>query len=250
METAFVCGLRDWKHAAVPPLPLAGKRRDEEGISDIKQGMKPPASTTATRSLSPAGQVKNKTPRTRRFATLVLFAAALFCAGNASYLHAKAALAQVLLQRAFTHQVQTGEATKPWPWADTVPVAKLLLPSHGIEHIVLEGDSGRTLAFGPGWAPASAAPGMAGTTIVSGHRDTHFSFLRDVANDDDVLLQTRDGGLAHYRIAEHFIADSRSQRIAPDAASDELWLVTCWPFDAVVPGGPMRFVARAVRVEG
>jgi sortase (surface protein transpeptidase) len=25
-----------------------------------------------------------------------------------------------------------------------------------------------------------------------------------------------------------------------------LTLITCWPFDAIVPGGPLRYVVRAV----
>src|SRR5690606_9298406 len=138
------------------------------------------------------------------------------------------AVAQVLLQRSFDHQARTGETMRPWPWADTVPVARLSVPGHAIERIVLEGDNGRALAFGPGWSPASAAPGSHGATIVSGHRDTHFSFLQTLADGDEVQLQTPDGTFARYRIAERFVADSRTQRIAPAADADELWLVTCW----------------------
>jgi len=213
----FVCGLRDWKHARAAP-------------------------SNATKASS-----SRKKRSLRRLPALLCFVVALACAGNAAHLQAKAVFAQLLLQRAFAQQARTGEATKPWPWADTVPVAKLSLPAHGQEQIVLEGDSGRTLAFGPGWAPASAMPGTTGTVVISGHRDTHFSFLRNVAEGDEVRLVTPDGRVADYRIAERFVADARSERIALRAEADELWLVTCWPFDAVAPGGPMRFVARAVR---
>ena len=66
------------------------------------------------------------------------------------YIHAKAMLAQELLEYAWK-QTQQGESrATPWPWADTWPVARLSVPSQNISLIVLAGDSGRTLAFGPG----------------------------------------------------------------------------------------------------
>ena len=47
------------------------------------------------------------------------------------WIPAKAALAQVLLERAFERSVATGRPVKPWPWADTWPallsVAGMLL---------------------------------------------------------------------------------------------------------------------------
>ncbi len=258
METAFVCGLRNWipresqrdGDAPGKPGPVAATPHAEPsrraGLARLPshfahaEAPKPgkPGSTAARFSVTLA--------RRRRLPALALFAIAMLCALDAGYIHAKAALAQALLERAFVHRAETGETVKPWPWADTVPVARLTVPGHAIERIVLAGDSGRALAFGPGWSPASAAPGGHGTTIVSGHRDTHFSFLQALADGDEVQLQTPDGTLARYRIAERFVADSRTQRIAPAADADELWLVTCWPFDAIAPGGPLRFVARAV----
>lgn len=228
MEAAFVCGIRNWKATnPSPPEPAKAPARSATGN---------------LRSLRTTKRSKRR--RTLAVASLAL---AAICALGAGYIHAKAAVAQVLLQRSFDHQARTGETMRPWPWADTVPVARLSVPGHAIERIVLEGDNGRALAFGPGWSPASAAPGSHGATIVSGHRDTHFSFLQTLADGDEVQLQTPDGTFARYRIAERFVADSRTQRIAPAADADELWLVTCWPFNATVPGGPLRFVARAVR---
>jgi len=52
------------------------------------------------------------------FAGLVLFS-------QGAYIHAKALLAQVLLERAFTETIATGRETKPWSWADTWPVARI-----------------------------------------------------------------------------------------------------------------------------
>lgn len=168
---------------------------------------------------------------------------ALAFAGDASWLYAKAWLAQRLLRDAWHDTLATQQTQRPWPWADTYPVARLMVASHGIDQIVLNGDAGRTLAFGPGWAEASAATGTRGMQVISGHRDTHFAFLRDVVVGDEITLQSLKGA-ERFRVASLQIADARRETIALEGG-DALLLVTCWPFDAVVPGGPLRYVVRA-----
>lgn len=182
--------------------------------------------------------------RSRTWLALLLLLAAAGCAGEAGWIHAKAALAQVLLERAWTRSLADQTSHRPWAWADTTPVARLAAPARGVSQIVLAGDSGRTLAFGPGWAQASAMPGTRGTTVISGHRDTHFAWLRELAVGDRVEIAGRSGTRA-YRVASARVADARSERIAVDAG-DALLLVTCWPFDAVATGGPLRYLVTAV----
>ena len=184
----------------------------------------------------------------RRLTALLLGLIALTLALDAGYLHAKAWLAQQLLARAWNEAQHGGAAHKPWPWADTHPVARLQVPAHGIDQIVLAGDAGRTLAFGPGWAESSAQPGARGTPVISGHRDTHFAFLREVAIGDEIELQGVDGS-SRYRVTSTRIADATKERLAANPQEDALLLVTCWPFDAVVPGGPLRYVVRAERID-
>ena len=78
-------------------------------------------------------------------------------------IYLKAELAQyLLLEKAWTRTLQGENQVKPWPWADTWPVARLQLPKYGIDLIVLSGASGRTLAFGPGHVSTSAQPGTKG----------------------------------------------------------------------------------------
>ena len=57
----------------------------------------------------------------RLFVALVLATAGAILFGQGIYIHAKAMLAQVLLERAFAETITTGRAVKPWPWADTWP---------------------------------------------------------------------------------------------------------------------------------
>jgi sortase A len=182
--------------------------------------------------------------RPRRLAC-ALFALALLPLAHAGYLHAKATVAQILLERAWQRVLIEGNLTRPWPWADTAPVARLRVARLGIDQIVLSGDSGRTLAFGPGWAPASAPPGAHGTSVISAHRDTHFSFLRGLVRGDRVTLETAHGKRI-YRIVDTQVVDARRAFAPVDADADGLLLVTCYPFDAIVPGGPLRYVVSAL----
>ena len=69
--------------------------------------------------------------------TLVLLG--LWQTGSGAWIYVKARLAQVLLQRAWADTLAGQRDVKPWPWADTWPVARLVVPSLGIDQIVLEG---------------------------------------------------------------------------------------------------------------
>jgi sortase A len=180
-----------------------------------------------------------------RFLALGLAVCACVPLGHAAYMTAKAALAQLLLQQAWQRHLETGAMSKPWPWADTAPVARLRVSRLGIDEIVLRGDSGRSLAFGPGWAESSARPGEPGLSVISAHRDSHFAFLRALSVGDairvDALHKTEE-----YRVVSIRIVDSRHQRIALHDDVDALVLVTCYPFDALDARGPLRYVVSAL----
>jgi len=183
----------------------------------------------------------------RALAPLVatLFALAAWQASAALYIPAKAVLAQQLLARAWM-RAQAGEASaKPWPWADTKPVARLRVPARHVDLIVLAGASGRTLAFGPALASGSALPGAAGTSVIAGHRDTSFRFLRELRIGDAMELESVTGVREAFVVTHTEIADSRNSLLRLEPSGRALVLVTCYPFDAVVPGGPLRYVITA-----
>lgn len=187
--------------------------------------------------------------RLRVALALLCASAGAVCAIDAGWIHAKAALAQQLLEHAWLRSQADGDTHRPWPWADTRPIARLRAPRLRQDQIVLAGDSGRTLAFGPGWAEASALPNARGMTVISGHRDTHFAWLRDVVAGDTLQLESRVDD-AEYVVLGTRVVDSRRERIdVSDGSDGTLVLVTCWPFDAVVAGGPMRYVITARRAD-
>ena len=124
------------------------------------------------------------------------------------------------------------------------PVARLRVIRSGIDLIVLANASGRTLAFGPAYLSSSTPPGGRGTTILTGHRDTHFAFLRRLQPTDEILMETPDRRQHRYIVRDMSIVDGRTAIIRSDGMP-RLALVTCYPFDAIMPGGPLRFVVIA-----
>ena len=163
--------------------------------------------------------------------------------GQGLWIQLKAELAQLLLQHAWQRSLADGQAHKPWPWADHWPVAELSSPDFDQQFIVLAGDSGAVLAFAPGHNSLSGLPGEQRSTIISGHRDTHFRWLKDLQIGHTLHLRAHTGQQT-YRVNQRRILDSRTHRLAIEQIS-ELKLVTCYPFDSLSSGGPLRFVVSA-----
>ena len=186
----------------------------------------------------------------RRFYILYVLAAAaivgLIMMLTSLWVPAKAALAQYLLEESWEHYQLTGNKRRPWPWADHYAVAQIKAPSLGVQQVVLSGDTGRSLAFAPGWNEQTGKDGSA--TIISAHRDTHFAFLKDVRLNDPIILQTVQGDM-EYQVVASEVIDATTTKLNPDSFAGGLILVTCYPFDAIAAGGPMRYLVFAKPVE-
>ncbi len=180
-----------------------------------------------------------------RWAAVALALLGLWAGVGGGWIAAKAALAQVLLRAAWAETSAGAGPARPWPWADTWPVARLRAPRLGVDQIVLAGASGRTLAFGPAHLGASAPPVSAGNTVLSGHRDSHFRFLAELRPGDAITITAPDGRARAYRVTATQVVHKDAARFPLAVDRPRLTLVTCWPFDAVVPGGPLRYVVVA-----
>jgi sortase A len=164
--------------------------------------------------------------------------------GEGLYIKAKAALAQVLLERAWERALAGAETPKPWPWADTWPIAKISVPKLSRSAVVLNGVSGEAMAFGPGHHSETPDPGHPGTAVIAAHRDTHFQFLRHVALGDSINVTGRTGKTYTFEVTDLRVVPWSDSGIDPDSPGTHLALVTCWPFGSI-RRGPLRYVVEA-----
>lgn len=184
----------------------------------------------------------------RIFVALLLVCGACLC-GRAVYLHAKAALARVLISNAWEEMLRTGQPARPWAWADTHPVARLRIPRIGYDEFVLEGATLRTLAFGPARLRSGPAFGEPGNLTLAGHRNNWFAPLEKVTDGDTIELEWYDAALRATR-RRIFIVQSvqvvapEDERLLAEGVDDALTLITCYPFDRG-PNSPLRYIVRA-----
>ncbi len=184
--------------------------------------------------------------RTLRLRAAVPFTAAFFSflyLLSALWIPVKAELAQWLIERSWQLTQEGNKNAHPWPWADTRAVGVLTVPGHDIRQVILEGNSGRNLAFGPVLLEGE----MGQDLVISGHRDTHFKFLQYLETDDRLAVQTRDS-TQYYEVVATEIIDSRTLELVIEPGTSRVSLVTCYPFNAPLAGGPLRWVVTALPV--
>ena len=177
---------------------------------------------------------------------VVLLGIGLAFMAHGLWIPAKAMLAQHLLENAWQERLEIGSPVKAWPWADTWPIARLTID--GKSTIVLSDAGGESLAFGPSHVSGSVKPGTKGTSVISAHRDTHFQVLKTVKPGNVVTLQRVDGATRNYEVRETRILPKPKLSLPIEDGRERLILVTCWPFDAVVPNTQKRFSVLAERI--
>ncbi len=168
-----------------------------------------------------------------------------FCL-KAMWIPVKGVLAQHLLHTAWQQTKKSGQQVRAWSWSDTWPVGRLRHDRLGVDQVVLEGQSGEVLAFGPGHHPKSSLPGADGHVVLAGHRDTSFAFLRQLKKGDQLVLEGVEQAIT-YRVIDTCIVEA--EQLYLDAKADGmLSLITCYPFDAIQPHTKLRYMVSAERV--
>ena len=185
--------------------------------------------------------MKNK----QRIFIIFIMLAASWQLASAAYIHVKAYVAQQLLLSAWEKTLQGDKNVKPWSWSDTWPVARMQVPAHKKDMVILAGDSGRNLAFAPGYRFGSAKPGEQGISMISAHRDTHFKFLQYLKTGDEIKILTDTGRPVYYSVSETRVVNHRSAEIDLNKTGKELLLVTCYPFNSVSTDTELRYLVYA-----
>ena len=160
------------------------------------------------------------------------------------WLTGKAALARLLIDRAYRAHLSDGEAHPPWRWADTWPIARLEVPRLGLRRTVLAGASGASMTFGPGHVDGTARPNRRGNCALAGHRDGSFAFLERLSVGDELILEALPGRRRYVvtRVAVHRDSDTSVLERTDD---DRLTLITCYPFDRWDGSADRRYVVIA-----
>lgn len=162
-----------------------------------------------------------------------------------AYTPIKAELSQYLIRHAWHESMQLGQTVKPWSWADMYPVMRLESVKHKQDLIVLAGDTGNVLAFGPGLSHQTPPNRYSSTWLVSAHRDTHFNFLQNIKIGEILTTTTLDQNQLIFKVSDIEIIDASKQGIDISDTQAELKLVTCYPFDTLTAGGSLRYVVTA-----
>ncbi|MGB2740776.1 MAG: class GN sortase [Cognaticolwellia sp.] len=176
---------------------------------------------------------------------------------QASWLPAKAWLSQQLIHHSW-QQAMAGQkesdgrgvisqqiAIKPWPWADTFPIAELAFERLNKSIVVLNGGDPTTLAFSAGAIAPFNQMHATKPFVVAGHRDSHFSFLEDIAMKDVISLTDAQGQARLYQVESIDIVDGSSGQMPLLADESSLVLITCYPFQGIGSDSDERYVITA-----
>ena len=162
---------------------------------------------------------------------------------SSGYMLTKAHFAHYLIGQAWQQTLIDKKSYKPWSWADTYPIAEMTIPRLNEKSYILQGSSGRNLAFSATHLPQSGMPDENKSMIIAGHRDTHFNYLKQVKQGDEILINTVKDSYS-YKITKIEIIDSSENKLFIHN-QQELILITCYPFDSLSSGGKLRYVVRA-----
>jgi sortase A len=176
----------------------------------------------------------------------LLFVIGIVCLGLYGFFTVEAYLHQAALRSALEKEVYhplPAKADIPSP-APTRPArqlkdgdlfGRLEIPRLNMSVMVMEGDEDSILRLGAGHVPGTPM-------AIAGHRDTFFRPLKDIQPSDTILLTTPDGTQEYHVVSTRIVEPTDTSVL--DEKSNELTLVTCYPFYYVGPA-PKRFIVQA-----
>jgi sortase A len=176
--------------------------------------------------------------------TGLIITGSLFCL-HASWLPLKACLSQQLISYSWQQTIDFQQRIKPWPWADTYPIAELSFERLNKRIVVLNGGDPTTLAFSVGAIAPFNHPQNTQAFVVAGHRDSHFSFLEDVFMNDIISLADKYGQSQLYQVEAIDIVDASTGKLPILADDSQLILITCYPFNSTSSNSNERYVITA-----
>jgi sortase A len=156
-------------------------------------------------------------------------------------------LAHRLLHTAWVRTQAIGQPVKPWPWANTWPIARLSVPHLNVEQIVLARAGEGMSVFALGHSNSSVLPGELGNSVLNiYHSDTFLGFLKKLKKGDMLVLESLDSRW-HYQVSGTYVVDKTSTDWIAPCLKRRLTLIGCHSCNNLEDG--LRYVVTAVEVE-
>jgi sortase A len=119
-------------------------------------------------------------------------------------------------------------------WTNGSAVARIEIPSIGVDDIVVEGVRTGDLKAGPGHFPESPMPGQLGNAAVAGHRTTYgapFGNIDKVRSGDEIVFTVPTGRFVYAVTAVEIVDPSDYSSVVPAADPNvaSVTLVSCHP---------------------
>ena len=125
-------------------------------------------------------------------------------------------------------------------------IGRLEVPRIRLSVMLAQGDSTAVLRRAVGHLNETPLPGESGNVVFAGHRDTYFRPLRNIRVGDVITIETVDRSY-DYEVEWFRVMPPDNVSVLAPSESNELTLITCFPFSFVGPA-PDRFVVRARQI--
>jgi sortase A len=115
--------------------------------------------------------------------------------------------------------------------AEGDPVAKIRIPSIGVNRTVVSGVALSQLKRGPGHYPETPLPGQKGNVAIAGHRTTYgqpFHNIDKVKKGDQIIFDTLQGTFV-YEATDTIIVKPSQTEILEDKGDNRITLIACHP---------------------
>ncbi|MGR9634592.1 class D sortase [Bacillus cereus] len=124
-------------------------------------------------------------------------------------------------------------------------IAYMVIPKIKQKYQVYWGADAKTLKKGVGMfvSDITTTPSGNGHTVLSGHRDTVFTNLGDLQENDYILFEY-DKRVYIYQIQKHWITDANDRTVIVTKDKSTLTLTTCYPFN-YIGDAPQRYIIEA-----
>lgn len=180
------------------------------------------------------------------YAALILVCVTGSVFGKGLYDFSKTQLSQYLIERSWEQSLSHNTATKPWPWADVWPVARIIVPRRDVDIIILSSDGGKNLSHADSPPSKSVNPGI---SEISVNQIQEFEFVANLRPKDEILFQNNRGDIQKFTVSHAQIFHNGNYERLTAYSNAFLSLEIPYPSDSTLLSGSLRYVVFAEKVK-